>query len=201
MRKSGFTLIELLVVIAIIAILAAILFPVFARAREKAKQASCLSNLKQFGIAMHMYSSDYDDFLVPHAAGTNLRWPERLFPYIKNKEIYRCPSADKKLCWNYLGVLFGGYGINYDLHHVSLGAPFELAKINYPSQTLTLFDIGVAYGSYAEGASFLYWNHWNRLSERHSGGLDMLFVDGHAKWGRRNQVESDIRNGNIRVRP
>jgi len=194
-------LIELLVVIAIIAILAAILFPVFARAREKAKQASCLSNLKQFGIVMQMYSSDYDEWLVPHNAITYQRWPERLFPYVKNKEIYRCPSADKALCWNYLDVLFGGYGIVYDLHHVSLGGPFELAKIQYPAQTLTLFDIGVVGTTYGEGAGFLTWNHWDRLSERHSEGLDMLFIDGHVKWGRRAQVEADIRNGNIRVRP
>jgi prepilin-type N-terminal cleavage/methylation domain-containing protein/prepilin-type processing-associated H-X9-DG protein len=110
MRK-GFTLIELLVVIAIIAILAAILFPVFARAREKARQASCQSNLKQIGLAIQMYASDYENKLVwaedvnccLRMPGTN--WPpcarypghatfagQRLYPYVKNEAVFLCPS-------------------------------------------------------------------------------------------------------------
>lgn len=92
-RKTGFTLIELLVVIAIIAILAAILFPVFAQAREKARQTSCLSNLKQIGLAYIMYSQDYDNFLPvtldyqPYVSIT------RIQPYTKNKQINKCPSS------------------------------------------------------------------------------------------------------------
>jgi prepilin-type N-terminal cleavage/methylation domain-containing protein/prepilin-type processing-associated H-X9-DG protein len=91
--RSGFTLIELLVVIAIIAILAAILFPVFAQAREKARQASCLSNHKQLTLGMLMYTQDYDESFV----GTPLwdlapSWPQRIEPYIKNVGVFRCPS-------------------------------------------------------------------------------------------------------------
>jgi prepilin-type N-terminal cleavage/methylation domain-containing protein/prepilin-type processing-associated H-X9-DG protein len=109
-RRSGFTLIELLVVIAIIAILAAILFPVFAQAREKARSTSCLSNLKQIGTAMMMYTQDYDENL-PHfsqycsripnplkpndpanPAGVREMWQATIYPYTKNWQIFSCPS-------------------------------------------------------------------------------------------------------------
>lgn len=101
-RQSGFTLIELLVVIAIIAILAAILFPVFAQAREKARQTSCLSNMKQIMLAEMMYVQDYDErFCRTHhdleegEPITNLyTWYAPLQPYIKNDGIFRCPSLN-----------------------------------------------------------------------------------------------------------
>ena len=98
-RQRGFTLIELLVVIAIIAILAAILFPVFARAREKARQSACQSNLKQIGSAFMMYSQDYDEQMVFNYMYdvTRVRlwwWEDRLQPYMKNLQIFICPSAD-----------------------------------------------------------------------------------------------------------
>src|SRR5919204_5425134 len=109
-HKPGFTLIELLVVIAIIAILAAILFPVFAQAREKSRAASCASNLKQIGLAYHMYAQDYDETIVP-GANHNARykdtdprcwWYGLLEPYVKNEGVFRCPSFRFKRYPSYL---------------------------------------------------------------------------------------------------
>ncbi|HEX2999380.1 MAG TPA: DUF1559 domain-containing protein [Armatimonadota bacterium] len=112
MRRSlpkGFTLIELLVVIAIIAILAAILFPVFARARENARKATCMSNLKQLGTAFTMYAQDYDEcwpicsyydcFTTGNAwVPGSLPWPFTLQPYLKNRGVLVCPSDGEKAC-------------------------------------------------------------------------------------------------------
>jgi prepilin-type N-terminal cleavage/methylation domain-containing protein/prepilin-type processing-associated H-X9-DG protein len=100
-RTSAFTLIELLVVIAIIAILAAILFPVFAQAREKARQTGCLSNLKQIGTGLMMYTQDYDEAYpcnwygglwdtTPN--GSQYKWMDAVYPYVKNEQVFSCPS-------------------------------------------------------------------------------------------------------------
>ena len=94
--QRAFTLIELLVVIAIIAILAAILFPVFAQAREKARSIACLSNLKQIGMATRLYSQDFDGVLVPNylnnSANTGWIYWDLLMPYVKNWDVFVCPN-------------------------------------------------------------------------------------------------------------
>jgi prepilin-type N-terminal cleavage/methylation domain-containing protein/prepilin-type processing-associated H-X9-DG protein len=122
MKRKGFTLIELLVVIAIIAILAAILFPVFARAREAARATSCKSNLKQIGLAVRMYSQDYDECLPFRVNGREwnpatpwtpavvdgMYWGWFYEPYTKNKQIFVCPSTVN----NTLKINFSSYGIN-----------------------------------------------------------------------------------------
>ncbi len=100
MHRHGFTLIELLVVIAIIAILAAILFPVFARARESARKTSCASNVRQLGLAALMYAGDYDDCLPCDYYACNSSWTHsrlvgQILPYIKNQQVMYCPSAAK----------------------------------------------------------------------------------------------------------
>ena len=138
-RTRGFTLIELLVVIAIIAILAAILFPVFAKAREKARQTSCLSNLKQLGLALMSYASDYDDclptFNYPCDSGRNgvwqgLNWFTAIYPYVKNAGVYRCPSARDPNLWlsNCYEALPGGPGllfpVSYGFHQGFSIAPW-----------------------------------------------------------------------------
>src|SRR5438552_734068 len=124
---NGFTLIELLVVIAIIAILAAILFPVFAQARESARKATCLSNQKQIGLAVHMYVQDYDgmypsqqrDGVLVNLPGgpivyknTDQNFMDELYPYIKNARIFHCPSNIKRSYTNQKGGWANGYHFN-----------------------------------------------------------------------------------------
>jgi prepilin-type N-terminal cleavage/methylation domain-containing protein/prepilin-type processing-associated H-X9-DG protein len=92
-RNRAFTLIELLVVISIIAILAAILFPVFARARENARRSSCASNLKQIGLGIMQYTQDYDELLPQrNNAASTITWRTFIFPYVKSVQLYQCPS-------------------------------------------------------------------------------------------------------------
>src|SRR5688500_12088066 len=103
-EKQGFTLIELLVVIAIIAILAAILFPVFARARENARRASCQSNLKQIGLGIAQYTQDYDERMVPsyQSDSNSPPWQTLLQPYVKSAQIFRCPSNTTPIGTNWV---------------------------------------------------------------------------------------------------
>ena len=91
-KNSAFTLIELLVVIAIIAILAAILFPVFARARENARRSSCQSNMKQIGLGMLQYTQDYDERTTLTDYNNNYSWRDAIYPYVKSEQIFMCPS-------------------------------------------------------------------------------------------------------------
>jgi prepilin-type N-terminal cleavage/methylation domain-containing protein/prepilin-type processing-associated H-X9-DG protein len=146
---SGFTLIELLVVVAIIAILAAILFPVFAQAREKARQTGCLSHLKQIGTAAQMYAQDYEEVLPGTELGEGegeYFWIEMLSPYTRNREIARCPSASVPVAYQPDGVseeFSYSYAMN-DIHDGSgrgIGAAFQpLAAITYPADTLFIVD-------------------------------------------------------------
>ena len=172
MRK-GFTLIELLVVIAIIAILAAILFPVFARAREKARQTSCLNNLKQIVLGGQMYAQDYDErwhiYRVGSYAAPNDMWYVHIQPYIKNTQIWICPSRD---AGSY------NYGVNYS--H-ACGQP--LAKMPSPAEMLAYCDnanhlAGCPYSGHGLGVAYTP----NLNPAPHNDGINVAFIDGHAKW-------------------
>jgi prepilin-type N-terminal cleavage/methylation domain-containing protein/prepilin-type processing-associated H-X9-DG protein len=197
MRK-GFTLIELLVVIAIIAILAAILFPVFAKAREKARQTSCLSNLKEISLAMLMYAQDYDERLTkcrmgdPAGGGwqspptTCWRWYEEIAPYIKNTQILSCPSYPGQGAFGFLG-----YGLN-----LAIGGAdhLPLAQIAKPSETLLLCDIN---GDFVEWLPSFAGNPCNGNAPlRHNGGLNIAWCDGHAKWMQQTALIAG-QNGNV----
>ena len=168
-RRPGFTLIELLVVIAIIAVLAAILFPVLARAREKGRQATCSGHLRQLGMADAMYRSDYDGRCLPMyvTVGGRIWWMVLLQPYIRNMQILDCPSARKRFWCTGLngcetGVRWryrGGYGYNYYSAPGEAGWPvgpnwdqgqwlwlWEDA-VQYPTDLITLADSDcVAFG-------------------------------------------------------
>jgi prepilin-type N-terminal cleavage/methylation domain-containing protein len=149
---AGFTLIELLVVIAIIAILAAILFPVFAQAREKARQASCLSNLKQLGTALLMYVQDYDEQFPSGSkeafanGPTNLNtdvagvgWAGQLYPYTKNAQVLKCPD-DSTANVNATSTTMALYPVSY-VYNYNIALNPSDASMNAPATTVGLAEI------------------------------------------------------------
>ena len=245
MFKKGFTLIELLVVIAIIAILAAILFPVFAQAREKARQASCLSNVKQLGTATQLYIDDYDETLPfrmkfdgwpgsewdtypkcnlgpaqdPWLGGISpaaTTWMDCIFPYVKNMQIYVCPSFRKTVKWNFWAknLLVPGYGYNAEL--MPSGSTYEscsaaqvvpgiaLAELKSTAETVFICDTGSENGNmegittWSKGAVYpgfidvtlIGATSWNS-GLRHISGANFCMADGHAKYFKKNQGPLD----------
>jgi len=194
MRK-GFTLIEILVVLAIIAILAAILFPVFARARAKARQAQCASNLRQLASAFEMYVTDYDDTYpgAPNGNGGNSTYGGwvwyaafgtpapgyfdvtrgAVYPYVRNTQIYICPD-DRS-----------GSGCTYELNCWLRFLP--MAMVPKPAETLLLIpedDHGTANDGYFDVPAGDY------PCLRHNGGLNAAFADGHVKWNRWDRAQT-----------
>ncbi len=189
-RRSGFTLIELLVVIAIIAILAAILFPVFAGAREKARQAGCTSNLKQIGLATKMYLQDYDELNVRTYFGSGARayrWHQALQPYMKNTELFRCLTA--KQCVDPYSGLYMSYGMNSFNFDPGVWPCFWYgpadSELQDPSGTIFVADskhpTDPNQGSYYVGGGATFAEPVNRVNYRHHGGFNALFYDGHVR--------------------
>lgn len=206
MRTRGFTLIELLVVIAIIAILAAILFPVFAKAREKARQTSCLNNCRQLATGFAMYAQDYDErtlspTFIPAIAvagaggsadGSNVNWWRyNLQPYTKNWQIFVCPSAGNPGDPSYAGnQLNHQYGLNGSVTNTAMG------QIQFPAETIALGDAGhwaggcglngyawAAQEKHSSGAcNANQTNNQGDIFTRHNSGSNLCFCDGHAKW-------------------
>jgi prepilin-type N-terminal cleavage/methylation domain-containing protein/prepilin-type processing-associated H-X9-DG protein len=205
--RKGFTLIELLVVIAIIAILAAILFPVFAQAREKARTAMCQSHLKQLLSAVMMYTQDYDEtlpwiqFLTWADFGKPFGVIQIYQPYVKNNDILLCPS-DQAYAYN--EELCGMPGVRrrdagsckvrarvgcWSGTQVRTGRP--LASIALPAQTPLALD-GFRYKDNPKGYTFMGPNGWGwacddscnpaRMRQLHTGGQNYGFVDGHVKY-------------------
>ena len=206
-RHRGFTLIELLVVIAIIAILAAILFPVFAKAREKARQASCQSNLKQLSLAVLMYIQDYDESFPPayyygpawnpeYAWDFTLDWSTwpataslgLLGPYTKNSQINACPSFQAE-SW---GRPYTGYAYNTSyLGHGQfepVPAPATLAAVERVSETVLLCDSAFDLAGSLSANNYLrapgdpaYAYIGPNVHFRHNGAANVAYCDGHVK--------------------
>jgi prepilin-type N-terminal cleavage/methylation domain-containing protein/prepilin-type processing-associated H-X9-DG protein len=211
--RKGFTLIELLVVIAIIAILAAILFPVFARARENARRASCQSNLKQIGLGFAQYTQDYDEkmpFNYNYLDGTTLaRWQDLLQPYVKSYQIMVCPSYTSGATYTFgrSTTLFqntfpnapAALPICYGANTVAAGTPptgftgappmlsgasVSLAAIDDVATTILVMDVN--------SLDVENWNYTDlgtasRVDKRHLDGANFLYTDGHVKWLKQTQ--------------
>ncbi|BCM88348.1 hypothetical protein IAD21_00179 [Abditibacteriota bacterium] len=195
-NKKAFTLIELLVVIAIIAILAAILFPVFARARENARRSSCQSNLKQIGLGFAQYTQDYDEKYPVSSSfnspTTKLMWGEEIYPYVKSQQIFACPSNTSNTMkiqyWNGSANVDSGLPISYVANrHIILPDYLggrSLASINTVSTRILLSE-GNADTKYDDGTiaepidandGRLY-----KMFVGHLATMNNLFVDGHVK--------------------
>jgi len=194
MKRKAFTLIELLVVVAIIGILAAILFPVFARARENARRASCMSNVKQLSLASLMYAQDYDERLVPSYDDRtpSFFWFMGLAPYVKNDQVFFCPSDSKRDASKPITK----FNISYGWNHYGLGYYFglvrpypsysqggmPLAAMEAPSETVILGDSGI--GTTSDNSWGIHYNSpgYYPIGVRHLEGANFCFADGHAKW-------------------
>ncbi len=205
--RRGFTLIELLVVIAIIAILAAILFPVFARAREKGRQTSCGSNLHQLGVAMAMYVQDYDgrypwdDLTVGGGQeGVDPTWTWRLMlqPYAHNVQVFVCPSAADLSSFDGSWPDYAqtaGYAINHVHWDNDLGTDAEpppghnTSEVLYPAQTIVLTEFTGDYVISHYGTQEHRFLRGDAAATRHNGGANYLFCDGHVKWFVPTQVK------------
>ncbi|HOK55210.1 MAG TPA: prepilin-type N-terminal cleavage/methylation domain-containing protein [Armatimonadota bacterium] len=207
-RRKGFTLIELLVVIAIIAILAAILFPVFMSAKRKANDVKCMSNLRQIGTAFRNYNSDWNDRFMPAAGNGAVGWyvtfVKLLRPYVKNENVYYCPGAPKKFpytgcpadqgdidapdvgwVWYNDSAQRSHYGNNIVLGGLD---PDKFAWVNkIPTESEVNQASKVIYLTDARWVDlFGGWpgtvGRIGLARERHNGRLSVLCCDGHAVW-------------------
>lgn len=208
LSPRAFTLIELLVVIAIIALLAAILFPVFGRARENARRTSCLSNTRQIGIGLMQYLQDYDNRMTlswygawgdGSSGASNYKWMDAIFPYVKSEQVFTCPSDSINLKYvQRSGYNFGSYGIN-EMAYAYAKSPVgkKMSQIAAPSQTVfateTLSGGSAFFACYGptsgcetainSGTDPRTWTPvgGSAIVERHLGTANVLFADGHSK--------------------
>jgi prepilin-type N-terminal cleavage/methylation domain-containing protein/prepilin-type processing-associated H-X9-DG protein len=189
-RLRAFTLIELLVVVAIVALLAAILFPVFARARENARKTNCANNTKQIGFAILQYAQDNDEILPPVAyeddAGDDVQWPQLVEPYLKGRQALKCPSDSRSQRIS--------YGLNeaafVDWEDDPTDLPLHLAQFRHPAATVMLGDVGTQDDfltpipdtlKMVEPDDDLDDAVDGRPSMRHLERVNIAFMDGHVK--------------------
>ncbi len=219
-KARGFTLIELLVVIAIIAILAAILFPVFSRARQKALQTQCLSNMKQIALAFQMYATDWDDLyppgalwcVMPQYSDENLpyTWPYLLMPWVKNEQIYECPISKHPLVAPGYGGdpnwgLAGSYMMLCDLPRVLDPDWWGASNVTTDGLDFSWVPICCENTRYPASDGHPFPNYgWvvNMMEDDgtwcdidigcvHNNGMNIGWADGHAKWMERNSIHDN----------
>jgi len=193
---KAFTLIELLVVIAIIAILAAILFPVFARARENARKSSCQSNLKQIGLGQLQYLQDYDERYPKVGASADVNgWASTLQPYLKSTQILQCPSETNG------PAASGSYGAGYSDYWMN-------GNVDGASQAeLTSVASTILMGDGENGGSNYSINDTSTtaaaatglVAQRHLEGSNYAFADGHVKWFKGESATQTSKIGNMGV--
>jgi prepilin-type N-terminal cleavage/methylation domain-containing protein/prepilin-type processing-associated H-X9-DG protein len=219
-NRKAFTLIELLVVIAIIAILAAILFPVFARARENARRTSCLSNLKQIGLGIMQYTQDYDEkFPVAAVCGPQLLetgvvstgttcstgyyhlWWHEIYSYVKSTQVFICPSTNATWTGGYTPSQYV-YGMNQNDSGLALAAipqvaitPMVADSTYYLTNAYNTCQGASAPDSTAVCVSYSNGKNADPPDPRHLDTFNMLFADGHAK----SQRASDWITGNAQA--
>jgi prepilin-type N-terminal cleavage/methylation domain-containing protein/prepilin-type processing-associated H-X9-DG protein len=220
--RRGFTLIELLVVIAIIAILAAILFPVFAQAREKARAGACLSNMKQMALGVHMYAQDYDEMTPPYQDGVfdfgnpdpatrkksdgpwrvNYLWC--LTPYLKNQQIQSCPSVNSneggQEVTPYSRASYMGNGAIMGTTLAAVQAP---ADVIYMQEYRLLTRVAWLRPACTSPTKCGYWCWWGvpdnkpGYSNVHMEGGNFVFLDGHARY----KKNAALRSGDFGLSP
>ncbi|MGC8668298.1 MAG: DUF1559 domain-containing protein [Chthonomonadales bacterium] len=210
--RHAFTLIELLVVLAILALLAAILFPVFAATREQARSIQCLSNCRQLGMAVALYTSDHDDTfpcscsasMQMQDAGSTQRWTDTVQPYVRSREVFRCPDDASPGWRDAMQPRGSSYGLNGYL--IPIEPPYygvRLADLVRPAECVLLAEL--AEGAANDFIQPMYWGDPPRVTNadeqmmewddqqavprtlafrRHREGANYSFADGHARWMR-----------------